>query len=163
MLLISNVMLIKRNFKMRIYCLNYIVIIVLLTFGCSTNHIDSNISKKMNSKNLTEQDFSNIENGVKTPSKRENITDEKRVPQNAPNEVNNKFTIETKKSGNEDRVIELNQILTFYCMKGSRISRFQSPFECANYVKIVLAKCEKSSPIVDSNLIRCVKASLKVK
>ena len=75
----------------------------------------------------------------------------------------NKIVIETNHDGDDDKIIELNQNLAFYCMKSTRKSHFKNEEECLNHVQATLDKCEKSHQTVNKSMVNCVKNSLHLR
>jgi PBP1b-binding outer membrane lipoprotein LpoB len=98
----------------------------------------------------------------------ENTTTKKNIPDfeirpQPINTVSNHFSIETHREGSDERIMELNQNLSFYCMKGSRRVLFKSEKSCQDFVRTSLKNCEKNHRIVNRALISCVKNKLKIK
>lgn len=62
----------------------------------------------------------------------------------------------------DERLIEINQNLAFYCMKhrNSRAYRGDED-QCMKYVNTVMSNCQKQHRIVNSKLLNCIQKKLK--
>lgn len=109
------------------------------------------------------QQTENEHGHIKNPQNENILHNNDFTPKRPIKTVDNQFTIETNKDGNDERINELNQNLTYYCMKGTRRLRFKSEIECQNFVKSTLLHCEKNHRIVNRALIDCVKSNLNIK
>ena len=64
----------------------------------------------------------------------------------------------------DERLIEINQNLAFYCMKHRKDPRFNDDeAKCMNFVNKAMTECQKSHRIVNSQLLNCIQARLKGK
>lgn len=66
---------------------------------------------------------------------------------------------EVKLKGHPQLKRELNQILSFHCMKHRK--RFAHESECINAVNQVIVSCEKSHNEVKPPFVKCLKSKLK--
>lgn len=66
---------------------------------------------------------------------------------------------EVKLKGHPQLKRELNQILSFHCMKHRK--RFAHESECINAVNQVIVSCEKSHSEVKPPFVKCLKSKLK--
>lgn len=100
-----------------------------------------------------------------TPKQLTNNGYDHNVPKTEPlkNKAGNHYVIETSKDGHDDAIMELNQNLTFYCMKKTRLSRFKTEKVCLEYVQNTLDDCEKKFKVANTSLVKCVKKKLNLK
>lgn len=70
---------------------------------------------------------------------------------------------EKKKSSKVDeRLIEINQHLAFYCMKHRKDSRFgNDEAKCMEFVNKIMTNCQKNHRDVNSQLLNCIQTKLK--
>lgn len=66
---------------------------------------------------------------------------------------------EVKLKGNPNTIRELNQVLSFHCMKHRK--RFKSEQSCIEKVNSSLKKCEIGQKKVTPQFVRCLKDELK--
>lgn len=63
---------------------------------------------------------------------------------------------------NQERLIEINQNLAFYCMKNRKSSVFGGDEKkCMNFVNTSLKKCQKLHKNINSKLLACLNGQLK--
>jgi hypothetical protein len=89
----------------------------------------------------------------------------KPVKKNQPAE---EVVIEEKKSAThpnskvEERLIEINQNLAFYCMKHRKDAVYGGDEEkCLKFVKKVQSSCQNKHRLVNSKLVHCIRTGLK--
>ncbi|MEA9356352.1 hypothetical protein SHI21_09070 [Bacteriovorax sp. PP10] len=64
----------------------------------------------------------------------------------------------------DERLIEINQNLAFYCMKHRKDPAYGGDeAKCMKFVNVVMAKCQKQHRIVNSKLLNCIQTKLKNK
>ena len=62
----------------------------------------------------------------------------------------------------DERLIEINQNLAFYCMKHRKRPAYGGDeSKCMNFVNSVMEKCQKQHRIVNSKLLNCIQKKLK--
>lgn len=66
---------------------------------------------------------------------------------------------EVKLKGNQNTVRELNQVLSYHCMKHRK--RFNSEEACNAKVNLSIDRCEETHQKVTANFVRCLKDELK--
>jgi hypothetical protein len=80
----------------------------------------------------------------------------------APDE--NEIEIPQLSGSAQDRLVEINQNLAFYCMKHRKSRTFAGDEKkCMSYVSATLEKCQKSHKKIDSRLLGCLNKTLKRK
>lgn len=75
-------------------------------------------------------------------------------------------TVEIKKQQmtSDERLIEINQNLAFYCMKHRKDSRYGgNETVCMKFVNKTMNECQKSHRIVNSKLLKCIQTNLRKK
>lgn len=89
----------------------------------------------------------------------------KRIKKKAATEILNpvlKNTLSTSKS--DERLIEINQNLAFYCMKHRKDRAYGGDeAKCMKHVEIVMNNCQKLHQIVNSKLLNCIQKKFKNK
>jgi hypothetical protein len=81
-----------------------------------------------------------------------------------PSELSNLPQMMKEKSSNkaDERLIEINQNLAYYCMKHRKDPTFGGDeLKCTNFVKKSMKQCQKNHHIVNSQLLNCIQAKLK--
>lgn len=64
----------------------------------------------------------------------------------------------------DERLIEINQNLAFYCMKHRKNPAYGGDeSKCMKFVNIVMSNCQKQHRIVNSKLLNCIQTKLKNK
>lgn len=62
----------------------------------------------------------------------------------------------------DERLIEINQNLAFYCMKHRKDRAYGgNEAKCMKFVNLVMSKCQKQHRIVNSKLLNCIQTKLK--
>ena len=62
----------------------------------------------------------------------------------------------------DERLIEINQNLAFYCMKHRKNPAYGGDeAKCLKFVEKVQKNCQASHPVVNSKLLNCIRAGLK--
>lgn len=62
----------------------------------------------------------------------------------------------------DERLIEINQNLAFYCMKHRKDPRYGGDeAKCMNFVNKTMANCQKVHRIVNSKLLNCIQTKLR--
>lgn len=65
-------------------------------------------------------------------------------------------------SKTDERLIEINQNLAFYCMKNRNKPAYGGiEAKCLEYVNAVMEKCQKKHRTVNSKLLNCIQKKLK--
>jgi hypothetical protein len=71
--------------------------------------------------------------------------------------IENEIEIPRLTGSAQDRLIEINQNLAFYCMKHRKSKTFSGDEKkCMSYVSATLEKCQKSHKKIDSKLLGCL-------
>jgi hypothetical protein len=108
-----------------------------------------------------------------TDSREEIVVDEKINNQTKPLARENRSNTKTEKltpvlrntqstSKADERLIEINQNLAFYCMKHRKDRVYGGDEEkCMKYVNQVMSNCQKQHRIVNSKLLNCIQLKLK--
>ncbi|MBC7430130.1 MAG: hypothetical protein H7336_16060, partial [Bacteriovorax sp.] len=83
-----------------------------------------------------------------------NFHDQKKIPTTQ--------TGKTKNAKVDERLIEINQNLAFYCMKHRKDLAFGGDeAKCMSFVNHTMNACQKIHHIVNSKLLSCIQAKLK--
>lgn len=68
----------------------------------------------------------------------------------------------TKSAPTDERLIEINQNLAFYCMKHRKDVRFQGSEErCMSFVNSALENCQRTHKVPNKKLLGCIQNKLK--
>lgn len=142
-------------------------IMTILT-SCSSEQQAPKSAKKKYSSN-TEKEFEQIErNDLQTPQYA-NV----RWRDNNASMTRAKVTMKQKKiepqiisnatlsEKNQERLQEINQNLTFFCMKHREDSNFSTEDKCLQFTKMVLDTCEKKHKTINAVMVSCIKERLK--
>ena len=62
---------------------------------------------------------------------------------------------------NQERLQEINQNLSFFCMKHRKDKTFKDEDHCLAFTKKVLKKCEKKHKLINTIMVNCIKERLK--
>ena len=62
---------------------------------------------------------------------------------------------------NQERLQEINQNLSFFCMKHRKDSMFKDEEHCTLFTKKVLKACEKKHKLINTVMVNCIKTRLK--
>jgi hypothetical protein len=88
------------------------------------------------------------------------------VRESAPQEEagENEIQIDRLMGTNQERLVEINQNLAFYCMKHRKSRAFGGDEKkCLSYVNKTLTNCQKTHKKADSKLLVCLNKTLKKK
>ena len=64
-------------------------------------------------------------------------------------------------SKNQERLLEINQNLAFFCMKHRKSTLFQDEEHCLRFTKKILIFCEKKHKLINTVMVNCIKSRLK--
>lgn len=62
---------------------------------------------------------------------------------------------------NQERLQEINQNLSFFCMKHRKDKTFKDEDHCLAFTKKVLKKCERKHKLINTIMVNCIKEHLK--
>lgn len=85
------------------------------------------------------------------------------TPENPSKNVNAPTVSASNKlsSKNQERIIEINQNLAFYCMKHRNDPVYKSEDGCLKFTEKVLNRCQNEHQVVSAAMLSCIKTRLK--
>jgi hypothetical protein len=154
-----------RNWSILLKMKNHFVIlsfllILIICSACSSDPINSESASSNLYSSTTDKEFEKIENGDtnRAPNYRQKIN----TPKTKPNTV---LTIDNKLNTKaQDRLLEINQNLAFYCMKHRKDSAFANEEKCLEFTGKVLNSCKQNNgSTINTAMLNCIKERLKKK
>lgn len=132
----------------------FLLFLLFFIMSCSTHNVTPEVLVEKNYSQETNRAFSMIENNGSYRTKKTLSPVDKTLPKP-------KLELNQRKNTSH-ALIEINQNLTFYCMKHRKDKRFGgSEKKCLDHVNLILEKCQKFYSHSNQRLLKCLKTKIK--
>ncbi|MBP9680892.1 MAG: hypothetical protein KBD76_05770 [Bacteriovorax sp.] len=132
--------------------------ILLIVASCATespiDHKDENSTQAYSAS--TQKEFEDIE-------KAEALTPSRISPLPIVQESTALVPVEKLSTKGQERLLEINQNLAYYCMKHRKDPAFSHEEQCLHFTQMVLAECKKQHQTLNVQMLTCIKSRLTKK
>lgn len=146
----------------------YIFLLISLLVSACSSEPEISVPAKVYSSS-TEREFELIEKNdlrvsppfqsTTQPIKKKPVALVKKEP--TKQVISESETLSQLSSKNQERMLEINQNLAFFCMKHRKDGKFTSEEHCLAFTKKVLNACEKKHKLINTVMANCIKDNLK--